>query len=47
MVAGGNIDRCKWLETVGCITELSGRRTWGPVVVGFILFNIMESLSRM
>ena len=47
MSSGGNVERGKWLECVGWITELSGRRTWGPAVVGCGLFKIMASLSQM
>ena len=43
--AGGNVERDKCIESFGWITELSGRRTWGPEVVGFSLFKVMVSLS--
>ena len=47
MAVGVNVDRGKFTESVGWITELSGRQTREPVVVGFILFRITASLSHI
>ena len=39
MAASGNVERGKWIECVGWITELLGGRTRGEVVLGCISFK--------
>ena len=47
MAGGGDVERYKGPEIIGCVTEFSVRWTRGSVVVVFRLFKIMVYLSRM
>ena len=47
VASGVNVERVKCMEIIGWITVLLGRRTRGAVVVGYRIFKIMVSLSRM
>ena len=47
MAGGGDVERYKRPEIIGCITEFSVRWTRGLAVVGCRLFKIMLYLYRM
>ena len=47
MSSDGKIEIVKWTESVGWIMELSGSRTWVPVVVDWGFFKIIISFTWM